>query len=604
MKLFFQIPSWLFVFSLGMGLAVAGERGKLEQEINQSITPSDEEKNGNWGIVDAIKLAMENDNSMEVIQAKGLKEVARGEYQEKSGAFNLTAGVNVETSQDIRPTPPWVSRDLQNLKAQEAALPGGSAPAMLNSLSKQAARAEQGAGTFAATDMKNYYDISQMSSGLSQLSDASIEKNTHKTTVTASLKQKFRPGFFAKLETILDRTDPQNYNLAASNGTNPLNIGIVQFNVRVPLLRNSGSDGYLWTVEEKEKKLEYKSKQQKFRHEVSNRVLAIAKAYWDYKASMEKLDILRAAEMMVNRWVKDTHNRKDKSINNQDAMNTLSARLAIETQELEEGMAAVFSAKVALAQALGIGVEELTLKGYPADEFPSDLLVNVQDDALKKRLFSLAQTERSDLLAAKFTEAKSTVLLTKAKKDLKPDLVVDMTAGIMGGNVEGSSVGNAMKGFTDNVVSPNWKVLVLFEYPFGNDAAEGLVTQRTMANMRDNMLLEQQNREVRLSVQKSLNSLKHMLPGVALTKKSIKNYWPSVEGALEKYSAQGQTSLANLVNLLDLAGRLKAALLKHITAKSDLAKALVDVRFSTGTLLPKGEDDHFVITKEAIVTLP
>ncbi|MBF0272354.1 MAG: TolC family protein [Magnetococcales bacterium] len=602
---FWILPSLLPVLLGGPTPAMAAERVSLQEEIFKTMTPTPEEQNGKWGIVDAIKMAMENDNNVEVITAKGMREVAAGEYQEKSGAFNPTFGFTMENSQNITPVPSWVQQQYNALKAQEAALPGGSAPALARALSAQAARAEQGNGTFTGSDMKNLYDVQQMSAGLRALYDASIEKNVHKSTAVASMKQFYRPGFFAKIETILDRTDPVNYYDVGAQGAGATNIGITQVSIRIPLLRNSGPDAYQWTVEEKEKKLGYESKKQDYRHAVANRVRNVAKAYWDYKEAMEKQDILRVSEKLVTKWAESAKGKAARATKgNKDEVNTLTARLASESLALEEGRSKVYAAKNALAEAVGISVEDLTAKGYPADDFPT-VSTNVEDKALIKRLMVLSQSERSDLLAAKLTEEQSNVLLTKAKKDLLPNLVVDATGGVMGGNVDGSTLSNAMDGFTDNVVSPNWKVGVTFEYPFGNDAAQGMVTQRNMAVMRDSMLLEEKNRTVQMSVKKSLNDLKHSIPSVDLAKKSIKNYWPSVEGSLEKYNAQRQNApLSTLMDLLSLEEKLKDALTKHIEAKSSLAKSLVDVRFATGTLLPKTEGDQFVIGKEAIATLP
>ncbi|MBF0426602.1 MAG: TolC family protein, partial [Magnetococcales bacterium] len=226
-------------------------------------------------------------------------------------------------------------------------------------------------------------------------------------------------------------------------------------------------------------------------------------------------------------------------------------------------------------------------------------------DAFGKRLVELAMKERSDLRAAKFTEEQSNVQLAKAKNDLLPNLVVDATVGAQGGDVDGASVGHATRSFTDNVAYPQWTVLVLFEYPFGNDAAKGVLTQRNMAYMRDSMLLAESNRTVLLSVRNSLDSLKHAIPGVELSRQSIRNYWPSVEGSLEKYTNQrDQASLSTLVDLLTLEEKLKLALTRNVDTKTTLAKALLDVRFNTGTLVPKSETDSFTVSKEAMTTLP
>ncbi|MBF0153451.1 MAG: TolC family protein [Magnetococcales bacterium] len=616
MKFSCVVPSLLSVVSLlGMGSAVAAERGYLQQEILKTLTPAPEEKYGSLSIVDAVKMALENENSVDIIMAKGLREVAAGEYQEKSGAFNPTLNVNANTSQTIQPAAPWIGVELQKLREQEAALPGGSAPALINALSKQEANAEKGNGTFTAMDMKNLSDLKELASGIRQLSAVAMEQNTQRMTVTTSLKQFFRMGVFTQIQGILDRTDPVNYVSAASNGYNPTSLGTIQFNVRVPLLRNSGPDAYQWTVDEKDKKLGYMSKKETFQHTVSSRVLAVAKAYWDYKGAMEKQDILRVSEKLVNKWSESAKSRVtpkgkgDKggkeSGQGVDEVNTLSARLAGEAQDLEEGKAAVYTAKTNLAQALGISVDELNTKGYPGDDYPTNLTADLLDDTFGKRLVELALKERSDLRAAKLTEEQSNTLLTKANKDLLPNLVLDATAGVMGGDVDGSSAGHAIRGFSDNLTYPNWAVIMLFEYPFGNDAAKGVVTQRNMAHMRDSMLLAESHRTVLLSVRNSLNSLKHAIPSVELSKQSIRNYWPSVEGSLEKYNNQReQLNLSALVDLLTLEEKLKLALTRNVDTKNTLAKALLDVRFNTGTLVPKSDNDSFVVTKEAMMTLP
>lgn len=577
--------------------------GSLQEEIFKTMTPTPEEKIGPWPIMDAVKISLENENNADVIMAKGMREVAAGEYQEKSGAFNPTLNITVDNGQSITPVPPWVNDQYNALKLQENALPGASAPALIRALNAKAATDPT---NFTATDLKDLIELKEMAGGLRSLYDAGLEKNKHESTATASLKQYHRVGVITELKATAMRTDPVNYYDIASQGAGATNIGISELRVIVPLLRNSGSDAFQATVDEKDKKLGYEAKQQEYRHAVSNRIRTVAKAYWDYKAAMEKQDILRVSEKMVTNWAEAAKDRATARGNrgNKDEVNTLSARLAAESLALEEGKSKVYETKNTLAEAMGLSVEELSAKGYPAEEFPK-ISANFEDKSLIKRLMQTAQGERADLKAAKLVEDQSNVQLTKAKKDLMPKLTADGTVGMMGGDVSGSTLNNVGKGFTDNTVSPNWKVSMIFEYPFGNDAAEGMVKQRSMAVMRDAMLLEEKTRTVQMSVKKSLNDLKHAIPSVELAQKSIRNYWPSVEGSLEKYNAQrDRVTLTTLMDLLALEEKLKDALTKNIDAKSTLAKSVVDVRFTTGTLLPPGEIDNFVVEKKAILTLP
>ncbi|MEO5346142.1 MAG: TolC family protein [Magnetococcus sp. YQC-9] len=601
--------SWILSSLLPLLLAqspTAMAAGTLQEEIFKTMTPTPEEKIGPWPIMDAVKISLENESNADVIMAKGMREVAAGEYQEKKGAFNPTLNVTVDNSQSITPVPPWVKQQYDALKAQEAALPGGSAPALIRALNTQASNAERGIGTFGATDLKNLLDVKEMAGGLRSLYDANIEKNKHESTATASLKQYHRVGVITELKATAMRTDPVNYYDMASQGAGATNIGISELRVIVPLMRNSGPNAFQATVDEKDKKLGYEAKQQEYRHAVSNRVRSVAKAYWDYKAAMEKQDILRVSEKLVTKWAEDAKDRAVARGNrgNKDEVNTLTARLAAESLALEEGKSKVYETKNALAEAMGLSVDELTAKGYPAEEFPT-ISANFEDKSLIKRLMETAQSERADLKAAKLTEEQSNVQLTKAQKDLLPKLTADGTVGVMGGDVSGSTFNNVGKGFTENTVSPNWRVSMIFEYPFGNDAAEGMVKQRNMAVMRDQMLLEEKTRTVKMSVKKSLNDLKHAIPSVELAQKSIKNYWPSVEGSLQKYNAQRQQGpLSTLMDLLTLEEKLKDALTKNIDAKSTLAKSVVDVRFTTGTLLPPSDTDSFLVEKKAILTLP
>ncbi|MBF0263283.1 MAG: TolC family protein, partial [Magnetococcales bacterium] len=597
--------SWVLSSLLPLLLAqtpTALAAGTLQEEIFKTMTPTPEEKIGPWPIMDAVKISLENESNADLIMAKGMREVAAGEYQEKSGAFNPLFTVTGSNTEAVdMPVPPWVRQQYADLKATEATLPGGSAAALIRALTF---KANNDPLNFTATDLKDLTDAKALYAGLTQAYDGTIEKRKNTTAIDSSVKKYFREGVVTELKASIQRTDPINYNELASNGPGAINVGIAELKVTVPLLRNSGSDAFQATVDEKDKKLGYEAKQQEYRHAVSNRVRTVAKAYWDYKAAMEKQDILRVSEKMVTKWAEAAKDRATARGNrgNKDEVNTLTARLASESLALEEGKSKVYETKNALAEAMGFSVDELTAKGYPSEEFPK-ISANFEDKSLIKRLMQTAQGERADLKAAKLTEDQSNVQLTKAKKDLLPKLTADGTVGMIGGDVSGSHLSNVAKGFTENTVGPNWRAGLTFEYPFGNDAAEGMVKQRSMAVMRDSMLLEEKTRTVQMSVKKSLNDLKHAIPSVELAQKSIRNYWPSVEGSLEKYNAQrDRLTLSTLMDLLSLEEKLKDALTKNIEAKSALAKSVVDVRFTTGTLLPPGDTDNFLVEKKAILT--
>lgn len=389
-------------------------------------------------------------------------------------------------------------------------------------------------------------------------------KSVVATMGTAKL---FRTGILADLSLNTRQTDP---DLLHRLGL-PTNRTSVKFTITVPLLKGRGETSA--AAAENAARLAYEASLAGFQHETSSIVLEAISAYWKYSGMLWYMDQVKQSEQRVQGWLQD---RSD--VNLQGYLEDKKGKL-IDAQQ------AVLDAKIGLAKAMGIPANKVDALGMPVDNFPlewEEVLARFEREkaGLLETWAREAEEKRLDLKAARLTQDGSKTLLDKADQDVLPRL--DLSAGI-GYNGFSQYGSGFFDSYYDNVTGTDYAVGVTFNYPLGNNLAEGNLALAKADYRQKSLTANEKMRTIHLDVQNEINNVQGRLQKSVQAKKTVFSYKQTLQSLLaDKTQTQTQPQL---IGAMEVENRFLEAQSEGVKSLIDLAAAIARARFVTGTLL-------------------
>jgi outer membrane protein TolC len=387
-------------------------------------------------------------------------------------------------------------------------------------------------------------------------------------------------------------------------------VAKVNVNTVFPLLKGRGSA----SAAANETAAEQKSRAAEFRfyHSVSSTLKDAVNAYWEYKATIFKVQTQVESEKRVLKWRETAataaakqegswQNAKEKYTHE---VSYLQGYLADKRRNVTEATRQVNITKGALAIAMGIPAAQLNQIGFPSEDFPKEwqsVLTRLEQHPMQANWKEIALDKRLDLQSSKLQQQSAMTLLIKARQDILPQLNAGLNY-----NYNSLEWGDGLDRytFTSDMRGNDTMVNLTFSYPLGNDVAKG---QRDLASANYQIQTSQVNNLIRtiyLQIDTATTELMSQLKAVVETKKAVETYLPSLDQLV-----QAQQNLASdpaaIINLVELEDRLNKAGLDYTDALLGLAKAVIDLRFQTGTLIaPSQTGERELILEDNLNSLP
>jgi outer membrane protein TolC len=212
-------------------------------------------------------------------------------------------------------------------------------------------------------------------------------------------------------------------------------------------------------------------------------------------------------------------------------------------------------------------------------------------DAVK--MVTEAGTRRMDLVSAAMRERAAQASERGAETDKRPrlDLVNDFYATA----IDEGSVGNTL----DRWVGPSDSLRLEFEYPFGNNAAEGRYAQRRAERSQRAIEAGDLRRQIQLAVIRTTEQVRQASGRLEQSRLGVDASQKTTDAEVERFRAGDAT----LIDTLITEQQLVDARLAFAAAQADLAAFLAQLRFETGTLVRFTDLNPLVIETD-LRTLP
>jgi len=264
----------------------------------------------------------------------------------------------------------------------------------------------------------------------------------------------------------------------------------VSFTLDVPLGKGRGAVSA--AAPERAAQSTLRARQERLRHAIAEEVFGTIVAYVNLVGAEESLGLVEESARRQDQMVQTTQQLVNAGDLAQTDLDRVRARQTTVYRAASNGRLAVLDARLVLAQAMGISIDESSDAPLAADGFP-DVLMMPRDLG---DLVSEAVDQRRDLKAVTHSRNASKLLADAAQSDLKRNIDLSFSAGMstlyespfykvfpeeLDEPTESPLHWYSPRGVYrawDAKWSPFIKVGLTFDLPFGNNVAEGQLLQR------------------------------------------------------------------------------------------------------------------------------
>jgi outer membrane protein len=368
----------------------------------------------------------------------------------------------------------------------------------------------------------------------------------------------------------------------------PDNYSTFTFTLKVPLLKGFGRD--VADADEMAADANLTATQLELSHTVSKSVYTTGQAYWNFLGAEKKLGISLAAEARARKTMEDVEQLVAAKERPSADLVQAKAELAEKTSLRLSAEQGLVEAKKNLGLAIGLPSKDIFALPLPVDPFPEPIpAITSTIQKQQTQYLRLAEKDRADLKAAKEKEKSAQILLVAAQKNLKPELNANFSLGY-NGLQETGNFRSYLDSLNHNAAGVNYSASLVFRYPLGNNVAKGLASQKTAARRQAHIQTANLDRHIRSNVMVALEAVKRHSQGLHQARKAVAQYQKGVANERLKY----RLGMATIIDLITIGNRLDEARLTEVSQHQEYAKAVIRLRFETGTLLIRKQNQFRV----------
>ena len=390
---------------------------------------------------------------------------------------------------------------------------------------------------------------------------------------TFGLTKRFRSGLSVEPELELLRTDP--------SGIGAVNVGTFAVTLRQPLLRGRG-----WTATgapEMSAERQVAAGELDVRQVAADRVFVVGSQYWRARAAALNLEVLRETEERARELLETTRKLIEADVTPAAELVQVEANLVSSETARIGGERTMFAARQDLGREMGLESAEIAALPIPSDPFPVVPPSALPTAADADRFVSAAMVRRSDFLAARERREASEILRRAADNALKPQLDLVLTPSYTG-LVEGTDPGSFFSPLYRNVPGASAAFSLNLSWPTANSQARGELLQLEALREQSLFIEELVARRVAADVPTALDSVVRSVQQLDRATVAVRLFERAVVN--EEKKLRGGTS--TLIDVISQRDRLTAARQAEVSAHLELALALLELRYETGTIVPEG----------------
>ncbi len=413
--------------------------------------------------------------------------------------------------------------------------------------------------------------------------DAMIIGHAHQLTQTYSLSQSatktFRYGTSIDSSIGIQRTDNQY-----PEGTPDTDNGTISFSLTQPLLRGKGTD--VTGATEASKKELYQAELYTLRQTVSSKIYNTVTAYWNYQGAQEIVQLYKKTIQTINESILKLQDLIDGGEQPASDMNNYLATLATRKIDLLSAQQQLLIATETLAVAMGIPYTQEIPIPAASKKYPVSDISSLQQQS--QRLTELALINRCDLASMEHNLTAAKYLLDASRSGMLAQLDFSF-------NLKYSNVLKGDEKQDDTSVSA-W---LDYEIPVGNNTATGQMITARAAFKQIQYQIEGLKRSICSQVSDSVNALSTY----SYIKKQYESTVSLNEQRVKDETTQYSLGTSDLLNVISVEDNLTTTQVNLVGSKVNMANALIQLRYVTGTILAPDQTTYHINTNN-LTTVP
>jgi outer membrane protein len=402
--------------------------------------------------------------------------------------------------------------------------------------------------------------------------------NRERSILTNSLgfTRRFRTGFSIEPELLLTRT------AEGTGGAEAGNLGTVAFTLRQPLLRGRGREAN--AAPELSAQRQVAASELDLRQTTSERALTVISQYWQARAALLNLEILRESEERARGLFETTRKLIEADVTPAADLVQVEANVVAKETARIGGERFFFEARQTLGREIGLEPERIAALPFPSDPFPTVPAAAIPTAADPQSWIARALERRADLQAARERRSAAELLRKAADNTLKPQVDLVFTPSYSG-LVQGGGAGSFFSPLYSNVPGASSALSLALSWPTPNSRARGDLIQIEEARAQSALFTDLISRQIGADVPVALDAVARDALQLARATEAVRLFERVVENEERKLRA-GTSTLIDVISQRD---RLTAARQSQVSAHLALAVAVARLRFETGTLLPDAD---------------
>jgi len=409
------------------------------------------------------------------------------------------------------------------------------------------------------------------------LSSSSIAGETREEVVSLST------GVVKKLKSGVTLTSSAGVTDFKGNSTvDGLSQTDVRLKIVVPTLRGFGTEVTTATSQAAASILE--ATRLSSYHNISDDIHRTIVAFYNCLAAQQSVDLVNESFKRANVLLENVENMVAAGMLEPAFLNQAKAKLYNTQVDVKNGEISLYETRQALGLAMGMDSDALITPPLSQGDFPPVFKAEAVNHLGPMVFIRTAKENRMDYRATLESVNAENILLKQAKDDKKPKLDLTFQLGYAGLSEESNRYWTS---FYDNVKGPYGYAGINLELPFENNYAKGRYRSRASSLTSAKLSADAAFNAISSEVLTALEKIKMLVTQYELAAKSAERYKAAVSFEKKKYDA-GESTLNALIDIED---RYMDAKLTVIETIRRYAVALARLKFVTGTLLEKDNDE-------------
>ncbi len=363
----------------------------------------------------------------------------------------------------------------------------------------------------------------------------------------------------------------------------------VRLKIIVPILRGAGTDVTTANLEAAATVLE--TARFSSYHNISKDINTTIVSFYNCLAAQQSFKLVQESFTRAEALLVNVTRMVEAGMLEPAFLNQATAKLYNTRVDVKDGEIFLYETRQALGLSMGMDAQALVNPPLPLGDFPSVADLAKLNQVSSVKLLDTAKDRRMDYRAALESIKAERILLKQAENHIKPRLDLTFQLGYAGLS---ETSPRSINSFYDNVKGAYGYAGLNLEFPFENNYARGRYRSRASALASAGLSAAAAFNAISSEILIALENVKMLVTQHDLASKSAERYKAAVAFEKTKYDA-GESTLNALIDIED---RYIDARLTVIETRRRYAVALARLKFVTGTLLERENDQlHFHVGK-------